>query len=84
MTGAVLAVAVLAFLGLGASAIVAMVRHEARWRDEQPSWWRRPIDSPGLRQSVRRGDEPSPYEVVSLRDPRVIGARVTKRKAVGK
>lgn len=88
MTAAVLCVAVLAFLGLSAAAIVAILRHDRDWRASQPSWWRRPIEGAGLlslRSAVRTADEPNPCEVeaISLRDPRVVSARVTKRKAVG-
>lgn len=82
MIAAALCVAVLGFFALSGLAIVSMLRHQRTWRTEQPTWWKRPIDSPGLRMSVRHVDDANPCEVISLTDPRMVSATVTERKRV--
>lgn len=80
MTAAIWCAAVLAFFALSGLAIVSMLRHERRWRDERPTWWKRPIDGPGLRMSVRPCGDPAAAEVISISDPRVVSATVSKRR----
>ena len=56
-------------------ALWLMFDHRQSWRDRQPSWWGRPVDGIGLRQSVRPIDERAQAEILEMRDPRRVGGR---------
>lgn len=80
MTATLVIVAVLVGLALGIWPWLAMARHRREWYRARPNWWTRRIDGPALRLSVRPVGAPSPHEVVSLRDPRVVSTRVKARR----
>jgi len=69
------------------AALLAMVRHERAQRGKwnTPDWWKRPVNGPGLRLSVRPLGDPASAEVTSISDPRVVTATVrattSKRRA---
>ena len=75
MSAGAICIAVLLLLFLAVPVTFGIMREEKRREWPKPTWWQRPINGPGLRQSIRPICEPAPAQHLEAKDPRIVGGR---------